>query len=141
MPPDLFLSAALLAVSLHRFAVGRADRILDDSWIGQALVHPGLWQAAAGRAGLGCDDTELAWADRQRVVLRGAALQGQPVASAAQGFSGQGRDRFRSWVHRRLRQHLGQTESLARGSAVQSELRLRLLWIQDGALWRRARFR
>jgi hypothetical protein len=30
MPPDLFLSAALLAISLHRVGDGRPDRILDD---------------------------------------------------------------------------------------------------------------
>src|SRR5205814_6454033 len=75
------------------------------------------------------------------MVLRGAALQGQAVASAAQGFSGQGRDHFRPRIYRRLRSHLGQAKGPARRSSLQSELRLRLLWLQDGALWRRARLR
>src|SRR5438874_150421 len=44
------------------------------------------------------------------MVLRGAALQGQAVASAAQGFSAQGRDHFRPRIYRRLRPHLGQAE-------------------------------
>src|SRR5205823_894557 len=60
------------------------------------------------------------------MVLRGAALQGQAVASAAQGFSVEGRDHLHPRIYRRLRQHLGQAGGPARRSPVQSELRLRL---------------
>jgi hypothetical protein len=42
MSPDLFLSAALLAVSLHPVGDGRADRILDDQGVCQAMVRERL---------------------------------------------------------------------------------------------------
>jgi len=87
---------ALLAISLHRFAVGRADRILDDPRVGQPVVHPGydklppgaLVSDATTMGWLGL--TDKGWFARSRITRATCCICGT-------GFSGQGRDRFRSW--------------------------------------------